>query len=242
MKGWLKNLFTKESFEPSYLGLLINHFFIVRRGLFKGIKLLSEDLNGGRLLDFGCGSKPYRHFFNVEEYIGLDIKVSGHNHKKEQIDVFYDGTTIPFENDYFDHVFSSEVFEHLFNIDKLLTEINRVTKLNGNLLITLPFVWDKHEIPYDFARYTSFGITHLLEQHGFKIQFQLKSTTYIETVFQMITAYISQILLPKNLYINTVLGVFFVSPINLLGLVLGKILPNNANFYHNNIVLCTKVK
>ena len=242
MKEWLKKLFTKESFEPSFLGLLINHFYIVRRGLLKGIELLSEDLNGGRLLDFGCGSLPYRHFFNVDEYIGLDIKESGHNHKNEQIDVFYDGKTIPFESEYFDHVFSSEVFEHLFNLDQLLTEINRVTKLNGTLLITLPFVWDEHEIPYDFARYTSFGITHLLENHGFKIQSQLKSTTYIETVFQMLTAYISQVLLPKNQYIHMVLGVFLVSPINLLGLVLGKILPNNTHFYHNNIVLCTKVK
>ena len=94
MKEWLKKLFTKESFEPSFLGLLINHFYIVRRGLLKGIELLSEDLNGGRLLDFGCGSLPYRHFFNVDEYIGLDIKESGHNHKNEQIYVFYDGSGI----------------------------------------------------------------------------------------------------------------------------------------------------
>ena len=68
MKEWLKKLFTKESFEPSFLGLLINHFYIVRRGLLKGIELLSEDLNGGRLLDFGCGSQPYRHFMMEKRY------------------------------------------------------------------------------------------------------------------------------------------------------------------------------
>ena len=66
MKEWLKILFAKESFDPSVLGLLINHFYIVRRGLLKGIKSLSKDLSGGRLLDVGCGSKPYRHFFNVD--------------------------------------------------------------------------------------------------------------------------------------------------------------------------------
>ena len=55
MKRWLKTLFAKESFDPSVLGLLINHFYIVRRGLLKGIKLLSKDLSGGRLLDVGCG-------------------------------------------------------------------------------------------------------------------------------------------------------------------------------------------
>ena len=105
MSGWIKTLFAKEYFDPSVLGLLINHFYIVRRGLLKGIKSLSKDLSGGRLLDVGCGSKPYRNFFSVDEYIGLDIEESGHNHKNEKIDVFYNGKTIPFENEYFDHVF-----------------------------------------------------------------------------------------------------------------------------------------
>jgi len=58
----------------------------------------------------------------------------------------------------------------------------------------------------------------------------------------MLTAYISQVLLPKNPYMSIILGVILVSPINVLGVVLGKVLPNNAHFYHNNIVLCTKIK
>jgi len=51
----------------------------------------------GKLLDFGCGRKPYKHLFSFDEYIGLDIVESGHNHEDEEIDVYYDGTKIPFE-------------------------------------------------------------------------------------------------------------------------------------------------
>ena len=129
----------------------------------------------------------------------------------------------------------------LFINNGQVDETQAPNKKNGSLLITLPFVWDEHEIPFDFARYTSFGIIHLLERHGFKIQSQVKSTTYIETVFQMLTAYISQVLLPENSYMRIILGIIIVSPINILGIVLGKVLPNNTHFYHNNIVLCRKL-
>ena len=130
-----------------FIGFFINPFFIIRRGLYKGIRENAPFLSG-KLLDFGCGKKPYKDLFNVDEYIGLDIEVSGHSHKNEVIDVYYNGKEIPFEKNHFDSIFSSEVFEHVFNIDKVLKEINRVCKPNGHLLITVPFVWDEHEIPY----------------------------------------------------------------------------------------------
>lgn len=54
-------------------------------------------------MDVGCGSKPYRELFDVDEYIGIDIEVSGHNHSSSNIDKFYDGKVIPFENNALDH-------------------------------------------------------------------------------------------------------------------------------------------
>ena len=45
--------------------------------------------------------------------------------------------------------------------------------------MTIPFVWDEHEQPYDFARYSSFGIKSLLEKHGFHVQKQMKSVNDI---------------------------------------------------------------
>ena len=171
----------------------------------------------GKLLDFGCGRKPYKHLFSFDEYIGLDIVESGHNHEDEEIDVYYDGTKIPFDRNYFDCVFASEVFEHVFNIDEVLKEINRVCKQNGHLLITVPFVWDEHEIPYDFERYTSYGIKHLLEKHGFEIVNLMKTTNYIETIFQMLCAYISQHILRKKI-VQILLNPLLISPIMILGI------------------------
>src|SRR6516225_8308589 len=93
--------------------------YLTRNSLLKTISKLAPQLKG-RLLDFGCGAKPYKTLFAVDEYIGLDFENPGHPHLNEQIDVFYDGKTIPFENACFDSIFSSEVFEHIFNIEDIL--------------------------------------------------------------------------------------------------------------------------
>ena len=238
----LKLLWYKELFYPTYLlGIWINPFFIIRSGLLKGVKKISNIFQGGKLLDLGCGSKPYEKLFNVDSYVGIDLKISGHDHKSSKIDKFYDGKAIPYEDSKFDYVFSSETFEHVFNFDELLIEISRVLKKGGKLGFTCPFVWDEHEQPYDYARYTSFAINHLLQKNNFELVQLYKSTNYFETIMQMFSAYIYQHVLPKNKYIKLILCPFFVSPFNIIGILLGKILPKNYNFYHNNIVIARKL-
>ena len=71
--------------------------YLVRNRLLHGLFKHINKLNG-RLLDFGCGAKPYQNIINVREYIGLDFPSEGHDHSNELIDVFYDGKNIPFEN------------------------------------------------------------------------------------------------------------------------------------------------
>jgi SAM-dependent methyltransferase len=217
-------------------GLLFNPFYIIRRGLYRQIYALKDQM-GGRLLDFGCGSKPYKDLFQVDEYIGTDIEISGHDHSNEDIDVFYDGKTLPFPDGHFDSVFSSEVFEHLFNLPEILDELHRVLKKDGRMLITVPFVWDEHEIPYDYARYTSFGIKHLLEAHGFEIIEARKTTNYVATIFQMAAAYVAQHILPKNKVARILLNPLFVTPITITGMFWDFLLPKNENFFHNNVLL-----
>lgn len=236
----LKEKYNESLFKPNLFGLLFNPFFIIRRGLYIHIDMLKDCLDG-RLLDFGCGSKPYKTLLQVSEYIGVDIETSGHDHSKEQIDVYYNGKDLPFEDESFDSIFSSEVFEHLFNLPEILDELHRVLKTGGNMLITVPFVWDEHEIPYDYARYTSFGMQHLLENHGFQIIHSRKTTNYVATIFQMWAAYIYQHIFPKSKVLRIALTPLFITPITVLGLLVSWVLPKNYNFYHNNVLVVQKV-
>jgi len=236
----LHNLYRKEEFNPGVVGIFTNPFYFVRKGLYDGIRKESVALEG-ILLDFGCGRKPYKELFPVSQYVGVDHMGEGHDHTDEPIDVYYDGTTLPFSEQTFDSVFSSEVLEHLFNLDEILDEINRVLKPKGRLLITVPFVWDEHEIPHDFARYTSFGLIHLLTEHGFKVISLEKTTTYVEAVVQMWNAYVAQTILPRNRFLKVALTPILISPITLIGMLLSRILPANKDFYCNSVLLAERL-
>jgi len=175
----------KEQFLPTLLGLITNPVFIIRKGLYREIKKFSP-LIKGKILDFGCGSKPYETLFSsATAYIGIDIEDSGHFHKNSKIDYFYDGENLPFNDAEFNTVVSFETFEHIFNLPTILSEINRVTQKSGYLLISIPFAWGEHEAPYDYARYTSFGINDILNKSGYKIIELKKSNQVISTSWKV---------------------------------------------------------
>jgi SAM-dependent methyltransferase len=218
-------------------------FYFIRKGLYKSIKKKATQINGN-LLDFGCGNKPYKDLFsNATTYTGVDIEVSGHSHKNEQIDVFYNGKTLPFPNNSFYSIFSSEVVEHVFNIEEILEELHRVLKPGGKLLFTCPFVWPEHEIPYDFARYSSYGIKTLVERKGFTILQQEKTGHFVEVVIQQIVFYCHCMFARTPKFSYFILYQFFILPLNLLGEFLNVILPSKLkrkDLYHNNVLLLLK--
>jgi len=236
----LQKYILKQSFNPDILGLFINPFFFARKGLHVNIKKYSSEIVGS-VLDVGCGRKPYRSLFNVDNYLGMDIENEGHDHSNEDIDIYYDGTHFPFSDITFDSIITNQVFEHVFTPDFFLQEVYRVLKTKGKLLLTIPFVWDEHEQPNDFARYSSFGIKYQLEKNGFKIVKQSKSVNDIRVIFQMLNMYIFKKLKSKNKYINLIVSVLFISWLNILGQLLSFLLPKNNDLYLDNIILAEKI-
>ncbi len=235
----IKRYLRKQVFYPDALGVFVNPFFFARRGLVKEIKAVSAAITG-RILDVGCGSKPYQSLFTYTEYIGVDIENPGHDHAQEQVDVFYDGKRLPFPDHSFDSVISNQVFEHVFNPPEFLAELYRILKPGGNLLLTVPFVWDEHEQPNDFARYSSFGIQAVLKQAGFEVISLTKSVDDIRVVFQMITLYVYKKTVTRNNLLNRVIVLVLISPWNILGSLVHWILPRNKDLYLDNIVLARK--
>lgn len=146
------------------------------------IKELSGKYMRGRLLDAGCGEKPYSLIYDelVDEAIGMDVEECVHDQR--YIDVFASLDNMPFESDSFDTVLCTNVLEHISSMEQSFKEVTRVIKQGGYLILSVPFLYPIHESPNDYYRYTEYGLRHQLESNGFKI---VENMTWGGPVFMM---------------------------------------------------------
>lgn len=235
----LKSIYQREQLNPSRTGILINPFFFAKRELVKALRFYSRFITG-KVLDVGCGQKPYRECFKVDEYIGLEIDTP-ENRAAKKADFYYDGKRFPFEDRKFDCLIANEVLEHVFNPDEFLAEANRSLKPKGYFLISVPFVWDEHEKPHDYARYSSFGLKHLLEKSGFRIVGSRKTLNDVRLFFLLFFAYLYKVFYTNNGAVNAILTLLFLFPLALAGELLSYILPRNDDFYLDNVILAQKI-
>jgi len=141
--------------------------FLVMHFLIKDLKTTISEFAKGSVLDIGCGNKPYEGLFagKINSYFGCDVVQSS----QSKVDVICPATALSFEDNTFDTVFSTQVIEHVDDPFKMLAEAARVLKKNGYLILSAPFSWELHEEPYDFYRYTKYGLESMLVKNGFEL-------------------------------------------------------------------------
>lgn len=121
----------------------------------------------GRVLDIGCADRWIaRHLALDVQYFSLDYPPTGRALYEAKPDVFGDATRLPFADASVDTVLLLEVLEHLHCPADSLSEIARVLRPGGVLLLTLPFLYPVHDAPYDYQRYTAHGMKRELEMAG----------------------------------------------------------------------------
>lgn len=125
----------------------------------------------GRLLDLGCGNKPYSLIYNeICDYsVGCDVPFSLHKDSKVEVLCLAEDIDRHFDKKSFDCILFTEVLEHTVDDRTVMKNINLLLKENGNLIISAPFTYVLHESPHDYRRYTIFGLTKLLEDNHFKV-------------------------------------------------------------------------
>lgn len=215
IKDRIKEIVLNHHFRPKWYSIFINPYFIARYNLFKKIKLFSQQHNwdNKKILDVGCGIKPYEILFKNSKYIGIDIKGGGHKEEFKKVDKYFDGKNIPFDDNSFDLVICTQVIEHTLEYEYLLKEIYRVLKNEGTLLLTAPFVWNEHEIPYDFFRFTKYAHENILKNLGFYIQKIEQTTNFFTTIGQLMSAFLIETLARKSLILKILISVLFCFPL-----------------------------
>jgi SAM-dependent methyltransferase len=121
---------------------------------------------GSDVLDVGAGDAPYRELFAHTSYRTNDWAHSVHDGSRTA-DIVGSALELPVSPASFDLVLCTQVLEHVADPAMVLAECARVLRPDGVLAVTVPLVWQLHEQPHDYFRYTSAGLEHLMESVGF---------------------------------------------------------------------------
>jgi 2-polyprenyl-3-methyl-5-hydroxy-6-metoxy-1,4-benzoquinol methylase len=126
----------------------------------------------GTVLDVGAADRWVEsHLPRGVDYVALDYPATGRDLYGARPHVFADAALLPFQGEQFDGVICLEVLEHVPAPAKVVSEIARVLKPGGTAWISMPFLYPLHDAPFDFQRYTEFGLRRDANNAGLEVLF-----------------------------------------------------------------------
>jgi SAM-dependent methyltransferase len=130
----------------------------------------SELPASARVLDAGAGESRYRALFTRQQYVGIDNGAGAASWNYSRLDVIGNIEQIPFADGAFQAVISVVVLEHTREPRQVVAEMARVTRPAGKIFLVVPDQWEVHQAPNDFFRFTRYGVEHLMNAGGFRVQ------------------------------------------------------------------------
>jgi len=153
-----------------------------RKGLYEFLekKFSTIDPNSNVLIiGSNYGDKIYTLLEKFSKKLNFNV-TSFDIDKKKNPDILGDICVFDFRDQQFDCVIMSEVLEHIHSPHVALKNIHTILKNGGKLIITTPFILPIHDSPYDYYRYTRYGLEYLLKEfRGLEI---VERNSYFETI------------------------------------------------------------
>lgn len=165
----------------------------VRILIKRDIRQLIQNVELGKVLDVGGGGGRHKGLFvDAKQYINID------NDPKVEPDIVASADELPIADDSIDCILCSEVLEHVDNPLAVLREIGRVLRPGGSLILTVPFINEIHGEPFDFRRFTIFGLEDLVSKvKTLHIEELIVRGNWPITMWQLTTRYLIEIAAKK---------------------------------------------
>lgn len=165
-----------------------------------------QHLARGRLIDVGCGQKPFKHLFKgINSYYGVDIN------ENSKADLICDVLELKIETESADAVLCTQVLEHVSEPNILIREISRICKKGGIVFLTAPHISRIHGEPYDYYRFTRFGLKHLFEKNEFEIIATEEMGGFFLTMTFLTNYYLKQRLGILSYAINPLINLLYLA-------------------------------
>ena len=161
----LKNIFFTKKFPK------LNPKDLQWNFLFRSAMEMRDRIDTGTsIIDIGAGECKYKFLFPENSYVAFDFAQSGSQYDFSKLNLIADAQAIPFLDSTFDYAINFAVLEHVSDPFLAVTEMSRVLKTGGECFCIVPLVRPEHMIPYDYFRFTQFGIKEVFNRAGLQIE------------------------------------------------------------------------
>ena len=142
----------------------------------------------GIMLDCGCGQVPYYLIYKekASEVVCIDWDVSSDDYDFLDFKADLNKPLDFFKDQYFDSILLADVLEHIYNPNQLVSELSRILKPKGKIVVFVPFLYWVHSQPNDYFRYTEFFLRKIFEENQQNILKLDSYGGYLDVVFVLI--------------------------------------------------------
>jgi SAM-dependent methyltransferase len=161
---------TIQDFGTNNEALRENWIYDVLAGIPKGYSILDAGAGNQHHKPWCSHLKYYSQDFGKYDGVGDGVGWQDTGYDYGKLDIISDINAIPCENESFDVVLCTEVYEHIPHPEEATKELARVLKKQGKFILTAPFCSLTHFAPYHFyTGFSSYWYKEILPLYGLKL-------------------------------------------------------------------------
>lgn len=166
------------------------------------------------MIDVGGTKYVKSGYFSLDRYGDQVLDITYLNVNKETSpDILASAASMPLPNDEFDVVICSETIEHIEDPSTAISEIFRILKPGGAIVMTIPFMFHVHSAPYDYQRWTESKIRREFQSLNIEVQLTVEPLNNLVVLITDLLVLSTNSI--KNKYLRILFAVLFL-PIKIL--------------------------